>query len=182
MRIAAAIVFSVGLLLVVRVMFFGVRRRVGAQQFAHRSSPLAVAAALAAAGALLYARTALGHVVTTGWTAGVVLVSVLAGFGAWWLVRLSAAAPLSDPADDPRYRFQGHVARIVSTIEGESDAAGSGRIAFVVDGQRVELRARWLPGNSVSPRLGSVDSEVVIERVDGDVAYVEPWTLVEGRL
>ncbi len=182
MRVAAAVVFAVGLLLAVRVMFFGVRRQLGAHEFADRSFPLALAAALVAAGSLLYARVALGHNVTAGWSVGVVLVGAVAGIGAWWLVRLSCAAPTHDPEDDPQYRFQGHVARVVRAIDSDTNAVASGRIAFVVDNQRLELQARWLPGKPVALQLGSVDSEVVIGRVDDDVAFVEPWTVVEGRL
>ena len=114
---------------------------------------------------------------TIGSIAAVVLVSVLAGLGGWWVVRASAAVPSTDPEDDPRYRYQGFVARVTQPIGGESN----GRIVLAVDGQRLECDAKWFQASS-DVKFGSVDSEVVIERIDGNVAYVEPWELVEGRL
>ena len=179
MKLIGAGLFALGLLLAVRVMFFGVRLPATGQQFKLRASRLALAAILAATGALTYARSTLGHEVTVGWLAGVVVVAALAGVGAWWVVRASAQAGADDPEEDPRYRFQGYVGRVVGAIQGEN---GTGRIALVVDGQRLELAARWLPDQADLGSHGAVDSEVVIEHVDGDVAYVEPWAVVEGRL
>jgi hypothetical protein len=183
MRAAAVVVFLTGLLLGVRVMFFGVQRRVAEDHTHHRRWPLALAAFLVVAGALLYIRLTSATEVTAPWIAAVLLSGAIAGAGAWWLVKRSAAIPSSDPEDDPRYRFQGHVARVITSIE-PNDVGGIGRIAFNFDGKRYEFGARWSPESEVGERrdLGGVDSEVVIERVEGDVAYVEPWTVVEGRL
>jgi hypothetical protein len=182
-RALAVIAFLGGLLLAVRVMFFGVQRRLDDQHLAHRRWPLALAAFLVATGALLYVRTAGVPRVTGGWVTVVVLVGIGAGAGAWWLVKRSAAIPSTDPEDDPRYRFQGHVARVIEPIEVRAGGAPSGRIAFNFDGKRHEFRARWSPdGDWSRPRAGVIESEVVIERVEDDVAYVEPWTAVEERL
>jgi hypothetical protein len=183
----AVVLFLSGLLLAVRVMFFGVQRRAkrgrrDGQRLAHRRWPLALAAFLATTGALTYARAAAKLRVTAVWAVVVVLLGVGVGAVAWWLVQRSAAVPSSDPEDDPRYRFQGHVARIIEAIESRKDAVAMGRIAFSFDGKRHELRARWLDGHVRSPRAGAVESEVVIERVEGEVAYVETWTAVEQRL
>jgi len=52
----------------------------------------------------------------------------------------------------------------------------------VIDGRSIDLAARWLPGTTVRPPDSFVGAEVVVERVDGDVAFVEPWALVETRL
>ena len=185
MKAFAVFLFLSGLLLGVRVMFFGVQRRLDEQRLAHRRWPLALAAFLAIAGALSYARAAQGLRVTAAWAALVVLVGVVGGALAWWLVQRSAAVPSSDPEDDPRYRFQGHVARVIEPIQSDvtRDSGGTGRIGFSFDGKWHELRARWLSdGKAPSPRAGAVESEVVIERVEGEVAYVEPWTAVEQRL
>lgn len=181
MRAAAIIAFLSGLVLGVRVMFFGVRR-VDGDLLHHRRWPLALASFLLAAGIALYARVATGEV-TPAWMTAVVAVGVAAGGAAWWVVRRSAAIPSTDPEDDPRYRFQGHVARVVRSIEasGSGDRASHGRIAFSFDGKQYEFAARWVDAASFQ-RQGIVDSEVVIERVEGDVAYVEPWAVVEGRL
>jgi hypothetical protein len=179
----AVLLFASGLLLAVRVMFFGVQKRVDDEHLAHRRWPLALAAFFVATGALMYARVASTRGVTVGWLVLVVLVGLGAGAGAWWLVQRSAAIPSSDPEDDPRYRFQGHVARVIEPIVARAGAAPSGRIAFSFDGKRHELRACWLPeGDWHRPQAGVAESEVVIERVEDEVAYVEPWTAVEERL
>jgi hypothetical protein len=184
-RALGVVAFLAGLLLAVRVMFFGVQRRRDAEHLDHRRWPLALAAFLVAVGAMLYARSAglQGGGVTASWAVAVVLVGIGAGAGAWWLVKRSAAVPSTDPEDDPRYRFQGHVARVIKSIESRSGDSGVGRIAFDFDGKRHELNARWTSeGTFERQSFGLVDNEVVIERVEGDVAYVEPWTVVEERL
>lgn len=173
-RTIAVALFIAGLLFWIRVMFFGVRRDVGSDQPAHRAWPLGVAVAFVTAGILLYVRP----IVTSGWIASVSLLGLFAGGAAWWATERSASLPSEDPEDDPRYRFQGHVARVTQPFTN-----GAGRIAFSYEGKRIELGATWSPesGADVSG-AGRLDDEVVIERVDGDTAYVEPWATVEQRL
>ena len=173
-RIVAVALFIGGLLFWIRVMFFGVRRDTGNEHVDHRAWPLGVAVVLVMSGVLLYARP----VVTTGWIATVSLLGLLAGGAAWWATKRSAALPFDDPEDDPRYKFQGHVARVTQAFTN-----GVGRIAFSYEGTRIELGAVWSPesGSDVSG-AGRLDDEVVIERVDGETAYVEPWAAVEQRL
>jgi hypothetical protein len=179
MRAIAAGLFLAGLLIWILVMFFGVRRRLDDEQVDHRRWPLALSALLTTAGVLLYVRPS----VTPGWMAAVAVVGLAAGAGAWWFVKRSAEIPSSDPEDDPRYRFQGHVARVTQAIEARGAGAPSGRIAFSFDGRRIELAALWSPEGGVERSgAGRLDDEVVIERVEGDMAYVEPWAVVEERL
>lgn len=183
MRVLAVVAFLGGLLLAVRVMLFGVQRRVSEEHLDHRRWPLALAAFLVAVGGMLYARSSGAQGVTAPWAAVVLLVGTAVGAGAWWLVQRSAAVPSTDPDDDPRYRFQGHVARVIKPIASRDGSTEDGRIAFDFDGKRHELQARWSPeGTFERQSSGLVDSEVVIERVEGDVAYVEPWLVVEERL
>lgn len=177
MSVLAVAMFLAGLLLAVRVMFFGVERRIDEVHLFHRRWPLALAAFLVTAGTMLYTRSN----VTISWMVTVVGIGTLAGAGAWWLVQRSAAIPSTDPEDDPRYRFQGHVARITEPIEATTGAP-RGRISFTFDGKDHDLRARWTPGDWEQRGYGRADSEVVIERVEDDVAYVEPWAVVEERL
>jgi hypothetical protein len=177
----AVVAFFAGLLLGVRVMFFGVRRLAPGKQLLFPRWPLATAAFLMVAGAMLYVRVARTGVVGIGWVVTSVLVGALAGGAAWWLVHLSATIPSSDPEDDPRYRFQGQVARLTEAIEPRNSEPPTGRLVFVFDGQRYEFRARWSPGDW-RPEHGRTDSEVVIERVDDDLAFVEPWAAIEERL
>lgn len=182
-RVIAVASFLAGLLLAVRVMFFGVRRQLGEEQLYHRKWPLSFAAFLTVAGAMLYARA---DRVTGAWIATVILSGAVAAWGAWKLVEKSAAVPSTDPEDDPKYRFQGHVARVTAPIVAASGSnAASGRIVFEFDGKRYDLAARWSPEADLDEgRLATaaVDSEVVIEFIDGDVAFVEPWKVVEQRL
>lgn len=155
-------------------MFFGVRRDVGVDRVDHRAWPLGVAVALVMSGILLYARP----LVTASWVGSVSLLGLLTGAAAWWATKRSAALPSDDPEDDPRYRFQGHVARVTQAF-----ANGVGRIAFSYEGRRIELGATWSPENGATVLgAGRLDDEVVIERVDGDTAFVEPWASVEQRL
>ena len=179
MRSVAVGLFLAGLLVWILVMFFGVQRRVDDENVVHRRWPLALAALLASVGVLLYLRP----VVTPGWIAAVALLGVGAGVGAWWFVKRSAEIPSSDPEDDPRYRFQGHVARVTEAFETRGSDAPSGRIAFSVDGRRIELKALWSPESGTDRKgAGRIDDEVVIERIEGDLAFVEPWAVVEERL
>lgn len=173
-RGVAIALFIAGLLFWIRVMFFGVRRDVGDNRVDHRAWPLGVAVALVTAGILLYARP----LVTSLWVASVCLLGLLVGGAAWWATKRSAAHPSDDPEDDPRYKFQGHVARVTQAFTN-----GIGRIAFSYEGKRIELGAMWSPeGGADNSTAGRVDDEVVIERVDGETAYVEPWATVEQRL
>jgi hypothetical protein len=180
MRTVAVMLFGAGLLLAVQVMFFGVRREVGTDAYRTREWPFAIAVLLATAGALLYFEVWRAGGVTFGTGSAVFTLSMLAGAGARWIVRQSARAAEAspDPDEDPRYKFQGHVARVVVAVVGE----GAGKVEFVIDGRSMVFAARWLPGTTVTPADGVVGSEVVVEHVDGDMAFVEPWALVEGRL
>jgi membrane protein implicated in regulation of membrane protease activity len=101
------------------------------------------------------------------------LVGIVAGAFAVRLVRRAAAfVPEHDP-DDPRYVLQGHVATVTAPI----GPAGEGEIAYVVEGTRHTARARGLDGSTAERGV-----EVVIERIEDGVAYVEPWAEVEKRL
>ena len=167
--------FIAGLLVGVAIMLFGIERRprdgaVGTGVSLRGWIPLAAAFAVgfgvagysfsrafSAAGALV-ASLAIGLV-----TAGLVR----------WLVAKSASMPVEHDVDDERYVLQGHVARVVTSI-----AAGhEGRISFDYGSEQRTLRARSLDDVPVDE-----GTEVVIERIEGDLAYVEPWLQVEQRL
>ena len=74
---------------------------------------------------------------------------------------------------DERYLLQGHPAEVVAAI----GSSGSGQIAYVVGGKRYAATAQSLDGTPVA-----VGTDVVIDRVENGVAYVEPWVQVEQRL
>ena len=186
MRTVAVIAFLAGLLLAVRVMFFGVRKQLDEERLTHRRWPLAIAAFLFVAGFVLYLQSNPASALTAQGMGLVLLAGVLAATGAWWIVTRSAAVPSSDPEDDPRYRYQGHVARVVEAIGNPGE--GDGRITFEFDGNTIDFRARWSSSDEWTPSptegaaSGQPGAEVVIEVVQGDVAFVEPWRVVEERL
>jgi len=74
---------------------------------------------------------------------------------------------------DERYLLQGHPAQVVSAIAPTE----AGEIAYVVGGKRYAAAAQSLDGTSVA-----VGTDVVIDRVENGMAYVEPWVQVEQRL
>jgi hypothetical protein len=167
--------FIGGLLLGVRIMFFGAERRrlQPAGVLPLRRSEPAIAAFLVMFGVAGYLLTRPGRL-SAGAGAGAALA-----LGALWAVlvtRLAIATarvkPEHDP-DDPRYRLQGHVALVTVAIP----AGGEGTIAYGGGEASPALRARSLDGQAIETGL-----EVCIDRVEGDVAFVEPWALVEARL
>ena len=103
----------------------------------------------------------------------IVGVACLSALSTRWLVIKAFTEPPPDPEDDPRYRYQGHVGRITQAITPDHQ----GRLLFEADGHRFDLAAQSVDGMPVL-----VGTEVVIERIDGDLATVELWTTVEERL
>lgn len=168
-------VFIAGLLIAVGIMLFGIE---------HKPSARPDQPAVAARSWLpLLAAFAIGFGV-----AGYSLSKVFPGFGALvaglltgvvvaaltaWLVAKSATMPVEHDVDDERYVLQGHVARVVASIQSGRE----GQISFHYGEEERVLRARSLDDASVD-----VGAEVVIERIEGDLAYVEPWLQVEQRL
>jgi membrane protein implicated in regulation of membrane protease activity len=73
---------------------------------------------------------------------------------------------------DLRYVLQGHLAQVVAPIGGSD-----GAVEYVVEGQRRRDAARSLDGTALA-----AGTEVVIERIEDGVAYVEAWAAVEQRL
>jgi len=168
-----------GLALAVRAMLYGVERQpppFGAPPPPTpnvRFSTPVVSAFAGAFGASGYLLTRPGRMGVAAGTVVAVVIGALAGAFVVRVVRRAAAfVPEHDP-DDPRYVLQGHVATVTSPIGPASD----GEITYVVEGKQHTLRARGLDG-SVAER----GTEVVIERIEDDVAYVEPWVEVEKRL
>jgi hypothetical protein len=167
--------FIAGLLLAVRVMFFGAERRRLRPSDAmplRRSEP-AVIAFLVMFGIAGYLLTRHGSM-SPGAGAGVALL-----LGLVWaaiVTRIAVATarlqPEHDP-DDPRYALQGHLAFVSAAIPSD----GEGSITFTDAGAERTVRAR-----SIDDRAIAEGEEVCIERLDDDVAYVELWAIVEQRL
>ena len=168
-----------GLLLAVRAMLLGVERhhvpfgtQVPSTPSVRFSTPVvsAFAFTFGAAGYLLTRPGRMG--LATG-TLVALLIGAIAGTLAVRVVRRAAAfVPEHDP-DDPRYVLQGHVATVTAAIGPSTD----GEITYVVEGARHTTPARGLDGATAEQGI-----EVVIERIEDGIAYVEPWVEVEKRL
>jgi hypothetical protein len=76
-------------------------------------------------------------------------------------------------ADDPRFALQGHPARVSQSIS----TGHAGEISFEHDGGRRRVPAVGLEGVAIV-----AGTEVVIERIEDGVAYVELWSNIEREL
>jgi membrane protein implicated in regulation of membrane protease activity len=168
--------FIGGLLLAVRAMISGVERPSDGNPGAERSlrmSPATAPVFGVVFGAAGYLLTRFG---SAGPWAVFVIVAALGGLAAlatarlvttWW-----STAPASD-VDDERYVLQGHIARVTKAIHADVD----GEVTYEMGSRQHVLKARSFDAAALS-----VGTDVVIERVEGDVAYVEAWMEVEKRL
>lgn len=168
--------FIGGLLLAVQIMIAGVERPRAEHPQGERTfrlSPPVVSAILVVFGIVAYlmARRQVGSLATQ-----IIVAAVLAGIVAaitarlvrdWWKV-----TPEHE-TDDERYILQGHVARVTKAIPSNQD----GEVLLDIDGNPRVLRARGVDATELN-----AGADVVIERIEDDVAYVESWTEVEKRL
>lgn len=167
--------FIAGLLLGVRLMFFGAERRRMPSADAlplRRSEPALVGFLImfGVAGYLLTRHGTLSPVPGIG--AAALLGVVWAVAVARLAITMARVKPEHDP-DDPRYVLQGHVAVVTTQIpEG-----GEGSVVLGEADDARTLRARGNEGQGIESGI-----EVCIERVENDVAFVERWSLVEARL
>lgn len=74
---------------------------------------------------------------------------------------------------DHRYLLQGTIGEVLRTVLPGAE----GRMRYTLDGQSYDIPAR-----SVTDAMLPAGSEVVIDRVEDGVAYVESWAVVEQRL
>lgn len=167
--------FIVGLVLAVRIMTHGVERPredhpTGDRSF-RLSAPVIVVFAMWF-GSAGYLMTRMGVSQTTTvpvsaalGAAGAIIAAALVK--RWWRV-----VPEHD-VDDERYVLQGHLARVTKPIG--PDVEGEVELQFGSD--RRLMRARGAVDGTIA-----ADTDVVIERVEADVAYVEAWADVEKRL
>ncbi len=168
--------FIGGLLLAVRIMIAGVERPReehprGERTF--RLSPPVVAAFAMLFGLIGYVltRRAIGSPVTDA-TIATVVAGVAAAITAhlvrdWWKV-----TPEHE-TDDERFVLQGHVARVTKPIGGEVD----GEVTYEIGTKKFVHPARGIDDTNLP-----AGSEVVIERIEDGIVYVESWAEVEKRL
>jgi hypothetical protein len=84
-----------------------------------------------------------------------------------------AKPALAEATEDPRYVLQGIPARVTRAMSSGS----AGEIVYEVDGREMMSPALDFEGGD-----HAVGDEVVIDRIEDGVAYVESWSLVEQRL
>ena len=167
--------FIAGLLLGVRVMFFGAERRrlCSADALPLRRSEPAIIGFLLMFGVAGYLLTRRG---TVSPGAGVLIAALLGLVWAILVTRLAVATarlqPEHDP-EDPRFALQGHVAIVSAAIPAD----GEGTITFSDAGAQRTVRARTVDGTAIAG-----GEEVCIERLEDDLAFVELWAIVEQRL
>jgi membrane protein implicated in regulation of membrane protease activity len=168
--------FIGGLLLAVAVMIFGVERPrerhpTGERSFRLSPAPIGAFAVVFGVVGYILSRQAFGSIATTAIVA--VLVGVVAAMITARLVRQWWSVTPEHEVADERYVLQGHLARVTKPIAADVD----GEVAFEVGGERRMLRARNFDEGSLP-----AGTDVVIERIEDEVAYVEAWQEVEKRL
>lgn len=90
------------------------------------------------------------------------------------LILSAAAQPVTDHEFDPRFALQGVPGIVVDAIPAEG--RGSVRLA-TAGAPATELAAAAVDATPIPPGV-----EVVVDRIEDDVAYVEAWSAVERRL
>jgi hypothetical protein len=166
--------FIAGLLLAVFAMLHGVEHL--RRNRARAPSPFfnfpAIAAFLIGFGAVGYpiaSRTSL-----PGW--GILAIATGSGaLAATGMITLLATWALAGTSDSPSEAdtIQGQFATVTQTITPSTP----GEISYEHLGQIVRVPARILGTSSVA-----VGSDVVIDRIENGVAFVEEWATVEQRL
>ena len=167
---------SAGLLLGVYAMLHGVERpgpaAPNAPPRANVSLPTVAAFAFGfgLTGYLLlrYASVSPVGAVIGGVVAGGVVVAATVMLIARWAVPSAAAAPV-----DERYLLQGTPARVTRALQGDAD----GEVSYEGDGAQYAIRARSFDGSPLE-----VGDEVIIDRIEDGVAWVEAWAVVEKRI
>jgi len=166
--------FIAGLLLGVYAMLNGVEqtpRPSGRRRFSLNLPTIAgFATAFGLAGWLLARFTVLSPATDLGLAAVVGVASAVGGIilVAGWMIPAARAEVV-----DARYELQGCVARVIEV----RDDGRRGVIEYV-DG----TGRRTADAVGLDDAVLEAGSDVAIERIEGGVAYVEAWALVEARL
>lgn len=167
--------FSAGLLLGVRLMFFGAerRRRPSADTLPLRRWEPAGVAFLFMFGVVGYLLTQrAGYTALAGAFSATLVGVIFAAVVTWLAIQTARLQPEHDP-DDPRFVLQGRVAVVTVPIP----AGGEGMIRYEENGSAPTVAARNIDGIAIG-----AGEEVCIDRVEDGVAHVELWRLVEQRL
>jgi hypothetical protein len=175
MRVAFLVAFTGGLVLAVFAMLHGVEylrrnRSRAPSPFFNFPAVAAFAVGLGAAGYVLSSRTGLR-------LSGVVAIALIAGgLSAAGMIALLSRWALREGAavgHDDTETIQGQLAVVAQEIGPD----GTGLITYEHLGERLQSPARAL-GNQTLAR----GADVVIDRIENGIAFVEEWAVVERRL
>ena len=182
-----------GLMLGVFAMLAGVERRPKSPGAAQSDGPIVSREALARASREISARFHIPAIAAFATVFGAVgyPLSRYSGLGPGWQLAIASVAggvalagavmliaqwalpSARRDVPDERYLLQGMLARVTDAI----DAQRGGRIALQLNGMVHAVQASSLSGDTIDS-----GTEVVIERIEGETAFVEPWSVVERRL
>jgi membrane protein implicated in regulation of membrane protease activity len=164
----------------------GVERRVrgrehlGIDEFGRETGPGHIALGVPVVAAVLIGFGIVGYAALRLGATGLLLAigsgligALLAGVLAARIVARWAEYAAEHDVHDVRFVLQGHVATVIQA--GEDDAPAE--VEYNANGRRVVVPAR-----SVDDSPLAKGTEVVIERLEGGIVYVEAWTHVEERL
>lgn len=129
-----------------------------------------MAGAFGLTGYLLTRFTALGTLTTVAVAASVAAVAVIS---AVLTIKQWAVPHALRDAPDERFALQGQLA----TVSAEIPFGAEGEVAYQIDDRRFTTRAR-----SVDDSPLARGTDVVIDRVEEGVVFVEDWARVEQRL
>ena len=169
--------FMAGLVLAVVSMLTGVERK-GAPLVVSENAPkprVRLTRPIVSAFAVLFG--VFGYLLTKYSTLGpvarLVLAAIAGGLGVLGSVLLVSRWAVRGGAPVDHELIQGHVA----TVTRSATATEAAQITYELDGIRTVMSAA-----SIDDTLLVAGAEVVIERIDDGVAYVEAWSRVEERL
>jgi len=169
------VAFVAGLVLAVLAMLHGVEhtrrnKSRAPSPFFNLPALAAFAVAFGAVGYPIASRTTLPVWVALliAAASGALAISAMATLLARWALRGASAQSAA-----MEHEIQGHLAVVTVRITSVS----RGEIAYQLPGREVRIPAKTLGSKPLSP-----GSEVVIDRIEDGVAYVEDWAVVEQRI
>lgn len=173
MRILFLAFFILGLVLGVVSMIAGIdrdQRRGSWVKYVNLPIAGVAAALFGLVGYPLAKYSSLGALAMLGIAAA---AAIAGGIGMMALIAGWAVPSAQREVTDERYVLQGHLAHVTRAI-GRGEA---GEITYEHEGRRHQLAASSLDGKPIER-----DAEVVIERIENGVAYVELWSNIERQL
>jgi len=166
------VVFITGLLLAVFAMLNGVRRNQSRAPSAFFNLPAVAAFAIGfgAAGYPLASRTQLPvwGILLIAAAVGALAISGMITLLAQWAFR---GIPAPSVAEDQEIQGQ------LAVVTREVTVSTPGEISYEYLGRKVKMAAR-----PISTKALPVGADVVIDRIEDGVAFVEEWAVVEQRL